>query len=101
MHIWKLEFKCGNYHVYSSYLVSDSVEATTKQLTDLFENNKGKSLSDIKKSFEDHGLDYMIKEAEELCGALKDETVLYNYHHKIVKRYLYMGNPEKFENEEE
>lgn len=93
MHVWKLEFKCGDYHIYSSYLISDSIEETTKQLTDLFENNKGKSLSIVKKNFADYGLS-LVEGIEDLCGSLKDEIILYNYHTKEVKRYIYMGSPE-------
>lgn len=94
MHVWKLEFKCDRYHVYSAYLVSDSIEATTKQLTELFENNKGKSLSIVKENFENYELADLVKEVEDLCGPLKDEIILYNYYHKAAKRYIYMGGPE-------
>lgn len=94
MHVWKLEFKCDHYHVYSAYLVSDSIEATTKQLTELFENNKGKSLSIVKKNFENYGLENLVKEVEDVCDPLRDEIILYKYYHKVVKRYIYMGGPE-------
>lgn len=92
MHMWRLEFKCDKYHVYSSYLVSDAIDAVTKELTELFENCKGKKLSEIKNNFRDYALSSIIEEAEETSGPLKDETILYNYHHKKVKRYCYIGN---------
>lgn len=94
MYVWELEFKCYHYHVYSAHLISDSIEATIKQLTDLFENNKGKSLSIVKKNFENYGLADLVEEVEDLCGPLKDEIILNNYYYGVAKKYIYIGSTE-------